>query len=412
MHLSARRAAALVLAICFVPCLQCGTSGTQILGQTTVWQQRTVNNTVSVRPRVVEVADFDVDANLDIVVGYEGDSSAPPAVFIFFQTDVDNWVPVQIGTGANFSGVAALTMGDLDADGHTDVVAACSGALMYLHSPADPRNAAGWTATAIANSNDVSVGQWSDAVIGNIEAADGLDIVASNSTKGWLSWFVNPGNAANGTGWTRVQIDAGSRTGSSAVAIDDIDADGKNDVFSSAPGETSARIAWYKNPTDSITGTWTKSTIGNQPASARIAVGDLNVDGRNDLVVLNGPGKTVGWYLHPATATSTWTGYLLTQFTIPTASPPVPVDVKVADVEGNNQPNVFVATATPGRLRWFIPVGTQINPWGENNLHDLAEDVGRSAVADIDADGRPDVVAPLRAATVTDDSVAWFENPN
>ncbi|HVP13870.1 MAG TPA: VCBS repeat-containing protein, partial [Phycisphaerae bacterium] len=373
--------------------------------------RRTVNGSANVRPTVVQIFDFDGDGKPDIVAGYEGSSAAPPSVFIFFQTDVDNWVAVQIGIGAELGGITALALGDLDADGHTDVVAACNGSLRYLHSPADPRSAAGWTVTAIANSNDSGVGQWSDAVIGNIDSANGLDIVASNSTKNWLSWFVNPGNAANGTGWTRVQIDAGSRTGSAAVAIDDVDADGRNDVVSSAPGETSARIAWYKNPTDPVNGTWTKSAIGNQPGAARIAIGDLNVDGRNDVVVINGPGKTVGWYLHPATATSTWTGYLLTQFVNPAQSPPAPDDVKVAFINADQQPDVVIGTKTPGRLRWFLPVGTQINLWGENNVRDLSEDVGRIAVADINGDGKPDIVASLRASTADQDSIAWFQNP-
>jgi hypothetical protein len=414
MRWSVRRGALLVFVLCLVPCLQCGTSGTQIIGQTVNWTQHTVSTSADVRPIVVEVSDFDGDGLLDIVAGYQGSGSTPPAVFIFFQTDVDTWVPVTIGTGTDFTGVAALALGDIDADGHTDVVAACTGALVYMHSPADPRIALGWAATAIANSNDTGVGQWSDVTTANIDSAGGLDLVASNSTKGWLSWFVNPSNATSGTGWTRVQIDATTRVNSSAVAIDDIDGDGKNDVFSSAPGETSSRLAWYLNPADSITGTWTKNVIGNLPGSSRIAVGDLNVDGRNDLVVLNGPGKTVGWYVHPATLSSTtaWTGYLLTQFTTPTSSPPAPSDVKVVDLDGNNQPNVIVATTTPGRLRWFIPVGNQINPWGENNIRDLNEDVARIAMGDIDRDGRADIVAPLRGATAAEDSIAWFENPN
>jgi len=411
MRCPSHQSAWLAFALPVLSGLTCLNPGPQIIGKTATWQQRTVNSVANVRPSAVQIADFDGDSKLDIVVAYEGSPPSPPAVIIFFQTDVDTWSGVQIGGGTDLAGVAALTIGDVDADGHGDVIAACNGRLLYLHSPADPRQTAGWTASTIANSDDSGVGQWSDVLVANIDGANGIDIVASNSTKSWLSWFVNPGNAANGTGWTRVQIDAVSRSGAAGVAIDDVDADGRNDVLSTAPSETSARVAWYKNPATPATTAWTKYTIGNMAAATRIVIGDLNVDGRNDAVPINGPGHQVGWYVHPATATSTWTGYEIAEFTIPTAAPPQPVDVKVADVNGNNQPDVIVACNTPGRLRWFIPVGAQTNPWGENNIRDFTHDLGRIAVGDINADGRPDVVAPLRATGSLADSVVWLENP-
>ncbi len=405
------RACLLVSALPVLLGLTCLNPGPQIIGKTANWQQRTVNSTANVRPSAVQTFDFDGDTKLDIVVAYEGAAPILPAVIIFFQTDVDNWTGVQIGNGANLAGVAALAVGDLDADGRRDVIAACNGRLVYLHSPANPRQAAGWTASTISQSDTAGTGQWSDVAIGNIDSANGLDIVASSRTNNWLSWFVNPGNAASGAGWTRVQIDAVSRDGAAGVAIDDVDGDGRNDVLSTAADETSARVAWYKNPVAPATTAWTKYTIGNIAAATRIVIGDLNVDGRNDAVAINGPGHQIGWYVHPATATSTWSGYLIAQLTLPAATPPQPVDARVADVNGDNQPDAIIAANTPGRLRWFRPVGAQINPWGENNIRDFTEDLGRIAVGDIDGDGRPDVVALLRATSGTADSVVWLENP-
>jgi hypothetical protein len=395
--------------------LTCLNPGPQIIGKTVDWQLRTVNSVANVRPSAVQIADFDGDSLPDIAVAYEGLSPSPPAVIIFFQTDEDNWSGVQIGSGAELTGVAALTIGDVDADGHSDVIAACNGRLLYLHSPADPRQEAGWTASTIANSDDSGVGQWSDVIVGSIDGVNGIDIVASNSTKGWLSWFVNPSNAANGTGWTRVHIDATSRAGADGVAIDDVDSDGRNDVLSTAPTESSARVAWYKNPTNPAATAWTKYTIGNMGAATRVVPGDLNVDGRNDAVAVNSLGHQVGWYVHPSTATSTWSGYEITEFTLPTSSVPEPVDVKVAFVDNNAQPDLVVACNTPGRLRWFVKVGDRANsqtyPWGENNIRDFTQNLGRIAVGDINHDGRPDVVAPLRAITGAADSIVWLENP-
>jgi hypothetical protein len=385
--------------------------GPQIVGKTVDWQQRTVNNTVNVRPAVVEVSDFDGDGLLDVVVGYEGDSSHTPAVYIFFQVDVDTFTAIELAASNDLDGVSGLAVEDVDSDGQDDVIAACNGRLVYLHSPPNPRTAAGWTLNTVDQSDDAGVGQWSDVAVGDINGANGLDIVACNSTGGWLSWFANPGNATTGTGWTRTHIDNVTRDGAVAVLLDDIDSDGRTDVFSTAPSETTARIAWYANPTDPVNGTWTRTTIGNLTAVSRVADGDLDLDGQDDLVVVNGPGRVVGWYAKPTNATSAWPGYQIAEYTNTSLGPPRPIDVKVADVDGDSQLDVIVATEQAGTLRWFIPVGAQTLGWGENNIKDLTEDLGRIAVGDIDGDGRPDVVAPLRASTNSLDAVAWFENP-
>ncbi len=422
MRLSFTDFAVLTVVACFASGAQCFNPGPQIIGKTVDWQQRTVATvgTANSRPTVVEVNDFDGDGRLDIVAGFNGSGGTLASVFIFFQDDVDNFTAVQIGNHADILGVTALAVGDIDNDTHDDVVAACDGRLLYFNSPNAPRTAAGWAFTTIATSDDAGTGQWDDVAIESIDAANGLDIVASNKGNGWLSWFANPGNAADGTGWTRVQIDDTSRDAAAGIALDDIDGDGRIDVFSVATSETTARIRWYKNPTDPAVDAWTKTTIGNLSGASRVAMGDLDNDGDNDLVVTSGvmssgtgqvTGRIIGWYSQPATPTSAWSGVELTRYTNTSTGPPVPTDVKVADVDGDGQLDVIVATETAGTLRWFIPVGKQDNPWGENNIRDLAEDVGRIAIGDIDQDGDPDVIAPLQAATTAQDSIVWFENP-
>lgn len=375
-------------------------------GNTTAWTARTVNNNAGLLPNAVAVADFDVDGRLDIVAGYQGEGATLPAVHIFFQQDVNTFTAVQVASHADLTGVVALVVADLDSDTHRDIVAACNGRLIYLHSPVDPRQAAGWTMSTIDQSSGTGINQWNDVATGSIDGANGTDIVACNANTGRLSWFTSPASPTSGTGWLRVDIDATTRTNAAGVAVEDVDGDGRNDVISTAPGETTSRVAWYKNPANPSTGTWTKNVIGNLTGASRIAVGDLDGDTRRDLVVTNPTNRQIGWYQKPATATSVWTGYQLAVYTTNT-----PSDVKLADVNGDGQLEVIVATFSAGSLRWFGPVGAQTLGWGENNLADLTEAVGRIAVGDIDGDGRPDVVAPLQGATSDLDRIAWFENP-
>ncbi len=390
--------------------LNCGTLTPADFPKTVEWLQRTVNNAVNIRPAAVEVADFDGDGLLDIVAGYPGTDTVTAAVYIFFQVDVDNFTAIELATSADLTGLAALAVADLDRDTHSDVVAACDGEIVYLHSPVDSRQAADWTLSIIDQSSGENINQWNDVAIGDIDSGNGSDIVACNANTGRLCWFQSPADASSGTGWLRIDIDTTTRSNASAVALGQIDGDGRLDIYSTAPGETAARVAWYANPADPVSTAWKKRTIGNFTSAARIALGDLNADGYTDIVVTNPPGRQIGWYVQPADPTTntsgTWAGYLITRYTTNQ-----PSDVKVADIDGNNQLDIVVATQQSGSLRWFTPIGVQTLQWGENNLRDLDEDIGRIAVGDIDADGRPDVVAPLLAATTAQDSVSWLDNP-
>ena len=377
--------------------------------RTANWNRTAVNTGAALRPTVCLTADFDTDGKLDVLVGYAGSGASNPAVVIFFQDTTTGFTVVTLASSTDLAGIVGLAIGDLDADSRLDVVAACNARIVYLHSPAAPRTGT-WTLSTIDQSNDAALGQWNDVAIGNIDNANGLDIVGANAgTPGRVSWFRSPAaNIANGTGWTRVDIDMASRTNASSVALADFDADSRIDVISSAPGESTARVAWYKNPTNPQTDLWTKFTVGNLAAASRLAISDLNVDGRSDVITINGPGRQVGWYIRPVDATQAWSGFLLTMYTSAQ-----PVDVKSADLNADNQPDVVVATNTGATLRWFIPTPgqTQTAQWLENNIRDVTEIIQRIALGDIDADGRPDVITPLQAATTAGDTVAWFENP-
>lgn len=371
----------------------------------TEWASATINNDAGPRPAVVAVADFDGDGRLDVVAGYQGGGGVDPFVSIFFQLNPVTFTAVQIASGVLLDGVSALAVADVDGDGHLDVIAACNGRLFFLQSPADPTDGGGWSGDTVAESSGADFNQWTDVLVADIDALNGVDIVACNEDVGRLSFFAAPVAIAGGAGWTRVDIDAATRMGSAAVAAQDVNGDGRIDLFSSAPGEATSRVAWYENPGGDATGAWTRHTIGNFPGT-RVVLGDLDQDTDMDLVLIDPVNNQIGWYGRPVDPGNVWNGFLLAQFISNT-----PVDVKVADVDGNGQNDVIVPTETSGTLRWFTPVGGATLQWVENNLIDLIDSPGPIAVGLIDDDARPDVVAPLRATDPADDQVAWFRNP-
>lgn len=388
-----------------------GTGGTGGTGfpKTATWTQRTIDDSAGLSPNAVAIADFDGDGTTDIAVAYAGFDTTPARYVIFFRSAENAFTAVPLlGTSDTIPIAAALRAADMNGDSRPDLVAATDQGILYLVSPADPRSGGAWQGFILNGSGaELDIGPWRDLAIGDIDGVAGPDVVAAGGTVGRLVWFRSPAaDTTSGNGWTRIDIDATTRTDARSVLLLDLTGDSRLDIISSAPGEENDRIAWYGNPADPSNSAWPKVAIGNLPAAGRLAIGDLNVDGRQDVIALNRPGRQIGWYVRPADPTQAWSGFQITQYNTAT-----PIDFRVADVDGNSQPDLIVATQQPGSLRWFTPVGVQTNVWTENNLRDLNEDVTAITAADFDADGRPDVTALLLGADVTGDNISWFENP-
>ena len=124
MRPSLRKIGLLCIVAGMTACVSCNSSGFLPFPKTVAWTQRTVDSAANVRPTAVVVADFDGDGLVDIVAGYPGTDTVTAAVFIFFQTDVDNFTGVLLAGHTDLTGLAALAVADLDADGQSDVVAA------------------------------------------------------------------------------------------------------------------------------------------------------------------------------------------------------------------------------------------------------------------------------------------------
>src|SRR5262249_54602933 len=206
-----------------------------------------------------------------------------------------------------------------------------------------------------------------------------------------------------------------TRSGAFGVAIDDVDADGRPDVVSTAPGEANARLAWYKNPGGTAMTAWTKFAIGNPRGVTHVEMGDLDQDGLRDAVAMNpqplsaagaNDGIQIVWFKHPSDPTTPWSGWVLAQWDSNT-----PVDMKLADVEANGRPDVIAATSNGNTLRWFSRRQDITQLWIENNLADLQLTPTAIAIGDFDLNARPDVAADLQASSSTGDMVNWYVNP-
>jgi hypothetical protein len=313
------------------------------------------------------MADLNLDGHLDIVSVHESDTEydgeADGLVRIAFgSNDPDRWTSVTIVEGTEAGAPEDVAVGDMNGDGYPDIVVASELAhLIYLQNPGTGAETERWERVI----PDVASGRGSfiRVFLADFTGDGRLEVVTAN--KGAqsptlqmppraISYFSVGSDPLRSMSWTEHELTR-VRWPINAQPVD-LDGDGDPDVVGGSTAEN--RIMWFENlggggfsehPIQ-ISGTAVPQDRRRprQQVEGAVVNGfnmdyvDLSGDGRLDIVLAEA-FHTLVWLEQPPDTDQTWELH-----TIGTHWPDQLVGLVVADINGDGRPDVMTGGYSRG----------------------------------------------------------------
>ncbi len=220
----------------------------------------------------------------------------------------------------------------------------------------------------------ISPGEFTtDGEVADLNGDGEAEVITSNIQTDQIEWYERVGDPSRPEGWKRHRIGGGW---AHDLAVGDINGDGRLDVVAFSKYVKPPHLVWWEAPADPRQ-EWTRHEI-DEPAGEGLDVGDLDSDGHLDIAAgrcwyRNVDGRGLKW--EKRETTSDWTH---------------DCRVVIADMNGDGKPDIVLSHSEgKGRLSWFE------NPtWREHVIDaEPLEGAHSLGVADFDGDGRLEVMA-------------------
>jgi hypothetical protein len=246
--------------------------------------------------------------------------------------------------------------------------------------------------------------------IGDLDV-DGKPDLTINSGSNTVTVFRNissSGSISPASFAANVEFTTG--TGSGKVAIGDLDGDGKSDMAVTNYNSNKVFVLRNISSSGSITpasfAAKVDLTTGNSPSS--VAIGDLDGDGKPDLVIANNFSNTVSVFRNISSSGSITPASFAARVDFTTGTRPL--SVAIGDLDGDGKPDLAVtnmSSNTVSVLRNISSSGsitpasfaTKVDFTTGNNPYSVA-------IGDLDGDGKPD----LAIANNFSNTVSVFHN--
>jgi len=296
----------------------------------------------------------------------------------------------------------SVAIGDLDGDGKPDLAIANNGNMNGVAVVSVLRNTA--TSGSITNGSfaahvDYAVGGNPNSVaIGDLDRDGKPDLVIANGSNS-VSILRNTSTSGSITsGSFAAKVDFATGSNPYSVAIGDIDGDGKPDLVSANWGDNTVSVLRNTATSGSITSGSFAANVdfatGTGPYS--VAIGDIDGDDKPDLAVANREDNTVSVLYNTATSGSVTNGSFAPHVDFATGNGPF--SLAIGDLDGDGKPDLALANAYDNTVSVLRNTSTSGSITSGSFAVKVDFATGSNpyslAVGDLDGDGKPDLVTP------------------
>jgi hypothetical protein len=314
-----------------------------------------IDFTTATKPYSIVICDMDGDGKPDLAIANDGSNSVSVLRNLSTLGSISFNTKVDFGVGSN---PRSLAVGDIDGDGKPDLAVGNSAS----NSISVLRNICNSSNLNFASKVDfISGSSPSSVAICDIDQNGKPDIINTNYLGNNLSLLRNIGSNGNLNFATKVDINTGSLP--TSVAIGDIDLDGKPDLVTTNGNGNFVSIF----PNLSSNGAFNFAsrvdfTTGGFPLS--VAIGDIDGDGKLDLAITNYGDNSVS--LIRNTSGSSGVSFNSKVDFITGAQPG---SIVIGDIDGDKKPDLAIANFNGSNISvlrnnptYFAPTISSVNP--------------------------------------------------
>jgi acetyl esterase/lipase len=208
----------------------------------------------------------------------------------------------------------------------------------------------------------------------DVDADGWVDIISCNYRSQSLYWVRNP--AGKPEPWIKTVIDTPGPMETGRLA--DVNADGRTDLL---PNGTTFAAWWSRSTTAGEM--WTRHPLPQLAAGHGIGLGDINADGRPDVV------STQGWC--QAADDGTWIPHQDFRLHADAGLP-----ILVFDVDGDGDTDIVWGRGHRTGLYWLEQLSGATRAWRQHTIDTSWSQSHSLLLADIDGDGREELIAGKR----------------